>query len=100
MPRKRKVRTFNDALRALEARTSGGAMKVTELLRGEIQHMRPYLDEASRKLHVVQDKAIEASRDAAKAVDEDAHKRPWFYVGIIAGLSVILGFLLGRGSRR
>ncbi len=62
--------------------------------------MRPYIDEASKKFQVVQEKAVKAGRDAARVVDADAHKRPWFYAGIIAGLAVILGFLIGRGSRR
>ncbi len=63
-------------------------------------NIRPQIDEASRKIHEVQERAAQATREAAHAVDRDAHERPWFYAGIIAAIAVVLGFLVGRGSRR
>jgi ElaB/YqjD/DUF883 family membrane-anchored ribosome-binding protein len=59
-----------------------------------------FKDRAVQAMHDTRDRVVRASRDAAEHVDEQAHQNPWAFVGVAAFLSVILGFLLGRSTRR
>jgi ElaB/YqjD/DUF883 family membrane-anchored ribosome-binding protein len=40
------------------------------------------------------------SRQAADALDSQARSNPWLFVGVAAAVAALLGFLLGRTSRR
>ncbi len=58
------------------------------------------LDEQSAdSLNVLKDRLTDVSHDAARVVDDEAHKSPWRFVGIAAIVSLILGFVLGRKSK-
>lgn len=46
----------------------------------------------------IQEKAMEKGRAAAEATDAYVHENPWTTMGIAAGLGLVVGLLLGRGS--
>jgi len=55
---------------------------------------RAAVDNVSRATQVGQEKI----KDAAVAVDESVHAKPWVYIGGIAVAGIIMGYLLGRKS--
>lgn len=115
---RRKIRTFGEALRVLD-RVAGDAqlefrrvvfLKSHLALNGlkEMRESMPNWNNAARdlreksvdQLHQAREKVMDVSKDAAKKVDEHAHKRPWHFVGIAALFASMLGFLLGRKTKR
>jgi ElaB/YqjD/DUF883 family membrane-anchored ribosome-binding protein len=50
------------------------------------------IDGVRRASEVGQERAI----DAAKAVDESVHEKPWHYIGGVALGALLLGYVLGR----
>lgn len=63
-------------------------------------HVQEFKDRAVQAAHDARDRVTQASRYAAERVDHEAHENPWVFVGIAAFFSAMLGFLLGRSSRR
>ena len=58
-------------------------------------------------VHEFKDKAVHHAQEArdrvlhaGRQVDDEAHRSPWIFVGVAAFFSMILGYLLGRTSRR
>jgi ElaB/YqjD/DUF883 family membrane-anchored ribosome-binding protein len=47
----------------------------------------------------IKEKALEQTKEAREKIDAHAHEKPWFYVGFVALLSGMLGFLFGRKSK-
>lgn len=43
--------------------------------------------------------AAEKAKVVAKEVDEHVHENPWPYIGGVAAVSLLLGFILGRSRR-
>ena len=58
------------------------------------------LEETSEEsLNILKERLAEASQDAARVVDDEAHQNPWKFVGIAALISLLIGFFLGRKSK-
>ena len=60
-------------------------------------------DRIQDHLHTAKIKVAEAeealmlhTRQAARATDEFVHEKPWYAVGIAAGVGLIIGLLIGR----
>lgn len=60
-------------------------------------------DRIQDRLHTAKIKVAEAeeallmhTRQAARATDEFVHEKPWYAVGIAAGVGLIVGLLIGR----
>ena len=45
-------------------------------------------------------KVNDISHEAVRIVDDEAHRNPWKLAGFVAIFSVVLGFLLGRITKR
>lgn len=63
-------------------------------------YARDFKEKAVQTMQVVKDKAVEQSKAAGRQIDEQAHKKPWHFVGFAAFFSVFLGFFLGRKTKR
>lgn len=50
---------------------------------------------AKDRLRNLQQAATEKTRAAARATDEYAHEHPWQAIGITAGLSLVIGAVIG-----
>src|SRR5690348_6810421 len=50
---------------------------------------------AKERLRVMQDGAVERTRAAAKAADGYVHANPWQSMAIVAGVSAVVGIVLG-----
>jgi ElaB/YqjD/DUF883 family membrane-anchored ribosome-binding protein len=53
------------------------------------------LNAAKERLRSLEDAAMEKTKATARATDEYVHENPWQTVGIAAGLSVVLGVVIG-----
>jgi ElaB/YqjD/DUF883 family membrane-anchored ribosome-binding protein len=53
------------------------------------------LNAAKERLRSLEDALMEKTRATARATDEYVHENPWQTVGIAAGLSVVLGVVIG-----
>ncbi len=51
---------------------------------------------AKIKLAGAEEAVLVSTREAAKATDEFVHDKPWYAVGIAAGVGLIVGMLIGR----
>jgi ElaB/YqjD/DUF883 family membrane-anchored ribosome-binding protein len=53
------------------------------------------LNAAKKRLRSLEDAVMEKTKATARATDEYVHENPWQTVGIAAGLSVVLGVVIG-----
>jgi ElaB/YqjD/DUF883 family membrane-anchored ribosome-binding protein len=53
------------------------------------------LNAAKERLRNLEDAVMERTRATARATDEYVHENPWQTVGIAAGLSAVLGVVIG-----
>ena len=53
------------------------------------------LNAAKERLRSLEDAVMEKTKATARATDEYVHENPWQTVGIAAGLSVVLGVVIG-----
>lgn len=61
-------------------------------LRGKVERN---LNAAKERLRDLEDAVMERTRATARATDEYVHENPWQTVGIAAGLSAVLGVVIG-----
>ncbi len=62
-------------------------------LRGRIQSR---LREAKDSLVQIQDIAVTKAKAAGRAADEYVHENPWKSVSAVAGVALLIGWLMGR----
>lgn len=77
-----------------EATSSTGA-KADELRNRGIS----LLDEAMDKAHEAQVAAVETGREMVDTADDYVQENPWQAVAMAAGIGLLAGMLIGRGSR-
>ena len=53
------------------------------------------LNAAKERLRSVEDAVMERTKATARATDEYVHENPWQTAGAAAGLSVVLGIVIG-----
>jgi len=81
-----------DAEELLRATATQAGEKVTaarERIQDRIHSAKIKVAEAEEALMV-------RTREAARVTDEFVHKKPWYAVGIAAGVGLIVGMLIGR----
>jgi ElaB/YqjD/DUF883 family membrane-anchored ribosome-binding protein len=60
------------------------------------EKMQRGLEQAKAKIVVIEGKAVEQTKAAARATDAYVHENPWKAVGIAAGVGLLVGLLIGR----
>lgn len=81
-----------DAEELLKATASQAGEKVA-LARERIQDR---IHTAKIKVAEAEEALVVRTREAARVTDEFVHDRPWYAVGIAAGVGLIIGMLIGR----
>lgn len=81
-----------DAEALLKASSNSGGEKVDEL-RSKAEES---LNAMKSRLGDVEHRMVEKTQEAAKAADQYVHENPWRAIGAVAGVGVVLGYLLGR----
>jgi len=64
----------------------------TQALRANVEQS---LKVAKEKLREIQEDAAERTRAAAKKTDEYVHDHPWQSLAVVAGVSAVMGVVLG-----
>ena len=80
-----------DADQLLKLVTEEGGDKAVAL-RSKVERN---LNAAKERLRDLEDAVLERTRATARATDEYVHENPWQTVGIAAGLSAVLGVVIG-----
>jgi ElaB/YqjD/DUF883 family membrane-anchored ribosome-binding protein len=62
-------------------------------------YARELKEKAVQTLSVAKDRVVEGSKVAGRKIDAKAHEKPWYFVGVAAFFSVVLGFFLGRKTK-
>ena len=57
--------------------------------------LEQHLHAAKERLRSLEDAVMEKTKATARATDEYVHENPWQTVGIAAGLSAVLGVVIG-----
>lgn len=81
-----------DAEELLRATASQAGEKVAAAR----ERIQDRLHTAKIKLAEAEEAVLIRTREAAKATDEFVHDKPWYAVGIAAGVGLIVGMLIGR----
>ena len=57
-------------------------------------------NETRKRLNELGENSIQASKEAAKKLDDYSYKKPRVVVAVFSVFAAIIGFILGRGSKR
>lgn len=108
------VRSINEALKLLNEAADNSAEEIREMVSRDYQGLRQIFAEgrhevggtlrelksaAVESVTQVKDRAVAATKETAKSIDEGAHRNPWSYVAGASVLAAFVGFLMGRKSR-
>ena len=93
--REKLLHDFNEVVadteQLLKSVAAAGGEK-TQALRTSVEQS---LKVAKDRLRELQDQALERGRAAAKNADEYVHENPWRSMAIVAGISAVIGIVLG-----
>lgn len=81
-----------DAEELLRATASQAGEKVAAAR----ERIQDRLHTAKIKLAEAEEAVLIRTREAARVTDEFVHEKPWYAVGIAAGVGLIIGLLIGR----
>jgi len=81
----------SEADQLLKLVTEEGGDKA-DALRGKVERN---LNAAKARLRGLEDAVMERTRATARATDEYVHENPWQTVGVAAGLSAVIGVVIG-----
>jgi ElaB/YqjD/DUF883 family membrane-anchored ribosome-binding protein len=81
-----------DAEELLRATASQAGEKVAAAR----ERIQDRLHTAKIKLAEAEEAVLIRTREAARVTDEFVHDKPWYAVGIAAGVGLIIGMLIGR----
>ena len=81
-----------DAEELLKATASQAGEKVAAAR----ERIQDRLHTAKIKLAETEEALMIRTREAARVTDEFVHDKPWYAVGIAAGVGLIVGLLIGR----
>ena len=68
----------------------------SDFLRKKAEPARPWIDQAERKLHGMEEKFVTEGRKAYTAADSYVREKPWQALGIAAGAAFVIGSLLKK----
>ena len=109
----KQLNSFHDAHATLEGMIHEGVSRLTtvELIlnaaNSAIKDMNndkgvkdPMRAQLQSRLEDIKTQSIETGKQVAHKLDNEAHKRPWHFVGFAAVFSAIFGFFVGRKTKR
>lgn len=112
---KDKINSVNNALKVLNKAAEESADEIRGMVSKDYQHLKSVLADVKPEVRnafqemrsattdsisKAREKVVATSRDTAHQVDESAHRNPWAFVGGAAAVSILVGFLFGRGLKR
>jgi len=105
---------ISEALKLLEEAATQKKDELKSLMSDKYTHLREIIVEAESsvakslsdaKKHAVnaavhaKDIGVEKAREIASDVDKNVHRNPWPYVGGMAVIGLLLGYILGRNRK-
>ncbi len=103
----RKIGSLEEALYLLDKKSDDSFASIQVKMRQAllateekvVQIMKNFESKSRSKNASMQETGIDLTKKLVSKVDELSHQKPWVVIGIVALLSGLLGFLLGRISK-
>lgn len=113
-PNQDKVKSLSHALEVLNGAADDSAEEIRRMINTDYNKLKNVLSEVkpnvrsafgevkevtAETVSQAKDKVVTATKETAQKVDESVHKNPWIYLGGVATVSTLAGFLLGRKTK-
>jgi len=90
------VQDFKLVIADAEELLKATAAQAGEKVAAARERIQDRLHSAKIKLAEAEEAVMLKTREAARVTDEFVHDKPWYAVGIAAGVGLIIGLLIGR----
>ncbi len=90
------VQDFKLVIADAEELLKATAAQAGEKVAAARERIQDRLHSAKIKLAEAEEALMLKTREAARATDQFVHDKPWYAVGIAAGVGLIVGMLIGR----
>lgn len=90
------VQDFKLVIADAEELLRATATQAGEKVSAARERIQDRLHTAKIKLAEAEEAVLIRTREAARVTDEFVHDKPWYAVGIAAGVGLIIGMLIGR----
>lgn len=90
------VQDFRLVIADAEELLRATATQAGEKVAAARERIQDRLHTAKIKLAEAEEAVLIRTREAARVTDEFVHDKPWYAVGIAAGVGLIVGMLIGR----
>lgn len=90
------VQDFKLVIADAEELLRATATQAGEKVAAARERIQDRLHTAKIKLAEAEEAVLIRTREAARVTDEFVHDKPWYAVGIAAGVGLIIGMLIGR----
>lgn len=94
--REKLVQDFKLVIADAEELLKATAAQAGEKVAAARERIQDRLHSAKLKLAEAEEALMVKTREAARATDQFVHDKPWYAVGIAAGVGLIIGLLIGR----
>ena len=93
--REKLLHDFNEVVSDTEQLLKSVAASGNEKSQALRTNVEQSLKLAKDRLREIQEEAVDRTRAAAKATDEYVHDHPWQSLAVVAGISAVIGVVLG-----
>jgi ElaB/YqjD/DUF883 family membrane-anchored ribosome-binding protein len=90
------VQDFKLVIADAEELLKATAAQAGEKVAAARERIQDRLHTAKIKLAEAEEAVMLKTREAARATDQFVHDKPWYAVGVAAGVGLIIGMLIGR----
>ena len=90
------VQDFKLVIADAEELLKATAAQAGEKVAAARERIQDRLHSAKIKVAEAEEAVMIRTREAARVTDEFVHDKPWYAVGIAAGVGLIIGLLIGR----
>lgn len=91
---------INEALELLNEAAACKKDEIMKLITNKYSDLKGAVESTREKADEVIHEGQVRVRKAAKEMDKNVHKNPWAFIGGAAASALLLGFVLGRASKK
>lgn len=103
-PTTEKSEKIDSALLALNETAKKSSQQIKSIIEEDYEKIRKLIaetsPEAKKALEKMKTDSIESVKQTADSINENVHKNPWMFIGGAAAITGLVGYILGRNSKR